>query len=156
GEPECAHRGVAVMQAGAVDFLRLPTELGRLASLLDALTRRPRSEGCAKGTLAGSRRKAASVNPVFRVVAPQMVGLMEQVARVAPQDPTLLFTGETGTGKPRLVRLVHDLSPRRAEPFLVVDCGSLSPSLIESEMFGHVRGAFTGADRDRPGKFAAA
>jgi two-component system, NtrC family, response regulator HydG len=81
--------------------------------------------------------------------------LMEQVRRTAPQDTTLLFTGETGTGKTRLARLVHELSPRRTEPFQVMDCGALSASLIESEMFGHVKGAFTGADRDRPGKLAA-
>src|SRR5207249_1165255 len=82
--------------------------------------------------------------------------LREQLRRVAPQDTTLLLTGETGTGKTRLARLVHELSPRRDEPFLVVDCGALSAALIESELFGHVRGAFTGADRDRQGKLAAA
>jgi transcriptional regulator with PAS, ATPase and Fis domain len=85
-----------------------------------------------------------------------LAGLTAQVRRVAPQDTTLLLTGETGTGKTRLARLVHELSPRHAAPFLVVDCGALSASLIESELFGHARGAFTGADRDRPGKLAAA
>src|SRR3954468_22883522 len=78
-----------------------------------------------------------------------MTRLAAQVARVAPLDTTVLLGGETGTGKTRLARLVHDLSPRRNEPFLVVNCGALSETLIESEMFGHVRGAFTGADRDR-------
>jgi DNA-binding NtrC family response regulator len=78
------------------------------------------------------------------------------VLRVAPQETTLLLTGETGTGKTRLARLIHDLSPRRAEPFLVVDCCALSAGLVESELFGHIKGAFTGADRDRPGKLAAA
>jgi DNA-binding NtrC family response regulator len=82
--------------------------------------------------------------------------LREQLRRVAPQETTLLLTGETGTGKTRLARLVHELSPRHEEPFLVVDCGALSADLIESELFGHVKGAFTGADRDRPGKLAAA
>jgi DNA-binding NtrC family response regulator len=82
--------------------------------------------------------------------------LREQLLRVVPQDTTLLLTGETGTGKTRLARMVHELSPRRDEPFLVVDCGALSVSLIESELFGHVRGAFTGADRDRAGKLTAA
>jgi transcriptional regulator with PAS, ATPase and Fis domain len=88
--------------------------------------------------------------------APSMAQLREQVLRVAPQNTSILLAGETGTGKTRLARLIHELSPRRAEPFLVVDCGALSPSLVESEMFGHVKGAFTGADRERAGKFAAA
>ena len=79
---------------------------------------------------------------------------MEQVRRVATQDTTILLGGETGTGKTRLARHIHELSPRRDLPFLVINCGALSASLIESEMFGHVKGAFTGADRDRTGKFA--
>jgi DNA-binding NtrC family response regulator len=92
----------------------------------------------------------------FFEAAPSMARLREQVLRVAPQSTSVLLSGATGTGKTRLARLIHELSPRRNEPFLVVDCGGLSPSLIESEMFGHVKGAFTGADRDRVGKFAAA
>ncbi len=87
---------------------------------------------------------------------PELATLRDQVLRVAPQDTTILLTGETGTGKTRLARLIHEMSPRSNEPFLIVDCGALSPSLIESEMFGHVKGAFTGADRERLGKFAAA
>src|SRR5262245_3901616 len=81
--------------------------------------------------------------------------LIDNLRRVIPQDTTLLLTGETGTGKTRLARQIHALSPRRDEPFVIVDCGALSPHLIESEMFGHVKGAFTGADDDRPGRFLA-
>jgi DNA-binding NtrC family response regulator len=103
----------------------------------------------------GEMRDSAKDDPLFGAQSSLMVELTNQVRRVAPQDTTLLFTGETGTGKTRMARLVHALSPRRAEPFMVIDCGSLSPTLIESQMFGHVRGAFTGADRDRPGKLAA-
>jgi len=82
--------------------------------------------------------------------------LVEQVRRVAPQEATVLLGGETGTGKTRLARLLHELSPRRERPFRVVHCGALSATLAGSELFGHVRGAFTGADRDRAGKFAEA
>jgi len=82
--------------------------------------------------------------------------LMEQVQRVAPQQTTILLGGETGTGKTRLARLIHEISPRRDQPFLVVNCAALPAELMESEMFGHVKGAFTGADRDRTGKFAEA
>jgi len=89
-------------------------------------------------------------------LSPGQAVLRQQVLRVAPQETTVLLTGETGTGKTRLARLLHELSPRRAEPFLVVDCCALSANLAESELFGHQKGAFTGADRDRPGKLAAA
>jgi DNA-binding NtrC family response regulator len=97
-----------------------------------------------------------SLDPFLDAFPPEFQLLRDQLRRVIPQDTTLLFSGETGTGKTRLARIVHELSPRRDEPFLVVDCGALSISLIESELFGHVRGAFTGADRDRPGKLSAA
>jgi DNA-binding NtrC family response regulator len=95
-------------------------------------------------------------NPFLYNGGAGMDRLMEQVVRVAPQETTVLLTGATGTGKTRLASLIHELSPRRAEPFLSVQCGALSATLIESELFGHVRGAFTGADRDRAGKFADA
>ena len=94
-------------------------------------------------------------DPLADVFPPAMAEVRAQLQRVAPQQATLLLTGETGTGKTRLARVVHELSPRRQEPFLVVDCGALSPTLVESEIFGHVKGAFTGAERDRPGKLAA-
>jgi two-component system response regulator HydG len=81
---------------------------------------------------------------------------MVHVYRVAPQDTTLLLSGETGTGKTRLARFIHDLSPRRGQPFVTINCGALAANLMESEMFGHVRGAFTGAVRDRSGKFVEA
>jgi transcriptional regulator with PAS, ATPase and Fis domain len=96
------------------------------------------------------------VDSVLDALPPEMRGLQEQIRRVAPQETTLLLVGETGTGKTRLARLVHELSPRRDEPFLVIDCGALTANLIESELFGHTKGAFTGADRDRQGKLAAA
>src|SRR5258707_6969738 len=80
---------------------------------------------------------------------------MGQLAGVAPRAPPSLLGGEPGAGKPRLARLIHELSGRGDEPFLVVNCGALSTTLIESEMFGHARGAFTGADKNRIGKLEA-
>jgi DNA-binding NtrC family response regulator len=80
----------------------------------------------------------------------------EQIQLIASQDTTLLIGGEPGTGKTRLARRIHELSPRRDQPFLIIDCEVLPPDLIETEMFGHVKGAFPGANRTRAGKFASA
>src|SRR5207302_8778806 len=77
---------------------------------------------------------------------PSLAPLTERLALAAQHDVTVLLTGETGTGKTFLARLMHDCSPRRAHPFLVVPCGAQPPNLLESAFFGHVRGAFTGAD----------
>ena len=87
---------------------------------------------------------------------PSLLSWVERLALVAQHDVPVLLTGESGTGKTHLARLLHDCSPRLGEPFVAVPCGALPPPLIESEFFGHVRGAFTGADRDRAGKLAAA
>ncbi len=146
----------ALLRAGAADYLELPRDLKKLAQLTMALTLR------VDFPLRGARvpRRDNQEGPaepeLERLVTADLGDLLAQVRRVAPQDGTLLFTGETGTGKTALARLIHDLSPRRAQPFLVVDCGALSPGVIESELFGHVKGAFTGAERDRPGKLVSA
>ena len=87
---------------------------------------------------------------------PSLLPSIERLALLAEHDVPILLTGETGTGKTSLARLLHDCSPRRNEPFVTVPCGALPPLLVESEFFGHRRGAFTGADRDREGKLAAA
>lgn len=87
---------------------------------------------------------------------PSLAPMAERIALAAAHDVTVLLTGETGTGKTFLARLMHDGSPRRAHPFLVVPCGAQPANLVESAFFGHVRGAFTGADRPRVGKFEAA
>jgi DNA-binding NtrC family response regulator len=148
-------QALALFRAGAADYLRMPLDTGELTFRLDVLTLRARPP--AKPIVLPPPKAPLNRQDSFcYVVAPEMAEMMEQVRRVAPQDTTLLFTGETGTGKTRLARLIHDLSPRHDQLFVVVDCAALSNNLIESEMFGHVRGAFTGADRDRPGKFAAA
>jgi DNA-binding NtrC family response regulator len=85
-----------------------------------------------------------------------MVDIYKIVARVAPTDATVVIEGETGTGKELVARMIHRNSKRAAQPFVPVDCGAITPSLLESELFGAMRGAFTGSDRDRVGVFEAA
>lgn len=87
---------------------------------------------------------------------PSLLPWIERLALVAEYDVPVLLTGESGTGKTRLSRIIHDCSPCRDEPFVAVACGALPSLLVESELFGHVCGAFTGADRSRAGKLAAA
>src|SRR5207249_274538 len=86
---------------------------------------------------------------------PSLLPMVERIALAGSHDVTVLLTGETGTGKTYLARLIHEHSPRRQHRFLTVPCGALAANLVESEFFGHVKGAFTGADRPKVGKFAA-
>jgi DNA-binding NtrC family response regulator len=87
---------------------------------------------------------------------PSLAPLAPRLALAAAHDVTVLLTGETGTGKTHLARLLHAHSPRRGQRLLMVACGALAPNLLMSEFFGHVRGAFTGADQSKVGKFEAA
>jgi transcriptional regulator with PAS, ATPase and Fis domain len=87
---------------------------------------------------------------------PSMLRVIETIKRVATSDVTVLLRGESGTGKEVLARAIHNESARREGPFVAVNCASFSPGLLESELFGHVKGAFTGADRDRHGIFQQA
>lgn len=88
--------------------------------------------------------------------SPAMRRLFDILPQVAASDSTVLIQGETGTGKEVLAKAIHGLSPRRKGPFVAVNCGALPDTLLESELFGHRKGAFTGADRDKPGRFALA
>jgi transcriptional regulator with PAS, ATPase and Fis domain len=88
--------------------------------------------------------------------SPEMLRILALVDNLSHSDATVLITGESGTGKEVVARALHDRSPRRSGPFVAVNCGALPADLLESEMFGHVRGAFTGAVRDRVGRFELA
>ena len=96
--------------------------------------------------------------PPFGIVAksPAMKRLVDLTRRVAKVDSTVLITGESGSGKERVARLLHEESTRAAGPFIAVNCGAITETLLESELFGHARGAFTGATHDRPGLFESA
>jgi two-component system, NtrC family, response regulator HydG len=145
-----------LLRLGAADCLSRPLDLQRLSYLIDVLTVRARyTARTAASATAAPVVDNLSRDRLFLFVPKGAMGLLtEQVQRVAPQKTTVLLSGETGTGKTCLARVIHELSPRSSKPFLVINCGTLSANLIESELFGHVKGAFTGADRDRNGKFA--
>jgi len=87
---------------------------------------------------------------------PAMLPIIDQISKIAKHNVTLLLVGETGTGKTTLASMIHQLSPRNAEPFQNIACGALPSDLIESELFGHLRGSFTGAERSKIGRFEAA
>jgi two-component system response regulator HydG len=115
------------------------------AKVAELLERRPAAERLHEGALGSMVGHSRVMREVF-----------ESVRRVAPTEATVLITGETGTGKELLARAVHDLSGRAGGPFVPVNCAALAEGVLESELFGHVRGAFTGAVADRKGLFAAA
>ena len=100
------------------------------------------------------RLKLEAATPIGQ--CPAMISTLRLIQRVAPSDATICLTGETGTGKGLLARYLHDISPRSGGPFIVVDCGALPETLIESELFGHEKGAFTGAARSRLGRLREA
>jgi two-component system nitrogen regulation response regulator GlnG len=133
---------------GAFEYLVKPFDLGRFAEIVDRAsqpeTTAPSAtpEVAASGTLVGS--------------GPAMQAVFRQIALVAPTEFPVLLLGETGTGKEVAARAVHDHSGRSAGPFVATCLAALNPALIESELFGHVRGAFTGAVDDRPGLFELA
>jgi Nif-specific regulatory protein len=99
---------------------------------------------------------AASSGASFGTSSPAMGEVYSLIARLAPTDVTVALIGETGTGKDVFAHIVHDLSPRSRQPFVVFDCGAVPPNLVESELFGHERGAFTGAHAEHAGAFERA
>ena len=129
----------------------LDARLGQLTSELKRLEKQLRTRTRALGTA------AATLDPSGLVAhSAAMQKVLDLARRVAKVDTTVLITGESCVGKERIARLIHDESTRTGGPFVAINCGALPENLLESELFGHVRGAFTGAAHDRPGLFEAA
>jgi DNA-binding NtrC family response regulator len=126
------------------------------ASFRDCLDGLQDESSGAEGRLLPESKVAEAEDIRFNTYTPELFPVIDRLMRVAVHDVTLLLVGETGTGKTTLARLLHRLSPRRDEPFQNVSCGALPPNLVESEFFGHVQGAFTGANRSKIGRFEAA
>ncbi len=138
-------QAVQAIRRGALDYLTLPLDRRRIQHLL--LSRRPLI-----------RHDASSSNGACELLGESIVmnTLREHLARVAPTEASVLLLGESGTGKELVAQKIHALSRRQQHPFLPVNCGAISPQLIESEIFGHEKGSFTGADRQHKGYFERA
>jgi DNA-binding NtrC family response regulator len=142
---------MAATRGGAFDYIAKPFDLDTLLAVVK------RAEASLSGLEPDDEPDLADL-PESEMIgsSPQIVSIYKIVSRVAPTDATVVLEGETGTGKELIARMIHANSPRAEHPFLPVDCASITPSLLESELFGAMRGAYTGADRDRMGVFEAA
>jgi DNA-binding NtrC family response regulator len=142
---------MASTRGGAFDYIAKPFELDHM---LDTVRRAEAS------VLTNEDDADTDVDdlPVSEMIgsSAEMIEIYKTISRVAPTDATVLVEGETGTGKEMIARMVHNNSARAAQPFVPVDCASIAPGLLESELFGALRGAYTGADRDRMGLFETA
>lgn len=145
---------VEALRMGAADYLVKPVNFPRLQWLLARAPRRLERKGLAS-LQRGAMARIGHFGPMLGA-APAMRNLYHHMDRVAPTEATVLLLGESGTGKEIAALTIHDLSLRRRQPFLPVNCGAISPQLIESEIFGHEKGSFTGADRQHKGYFERA
>jgi DNA-binding NtrC family response regulator len=145
---------VEALRLGASDYLTKPVNLQRLKAVL---SRVPKS-GELRAEIGALRDELRRLGRFGRLVgrSATMQEVYDKIARVAPTEATVLLLGESGTGKEIVARTIHELSRRRKNAFLAINCGAISPNLIENEMFGHERGSYTGADRQHKGYFEQA
>jgi DNA-binding NtrC family response regulator len=145
---------VEALQSGAADYVEKPLDFRRLERVVTNVMERRALEHRARIL---ERRLQGVVNFEGMIARSQlMIEVFTFIERLARYPTTALVTGESGTGKELVARALHTLSPLRDKPFVTCNCTTLTPSLLESELFGYVRGAFTGAERDRVGLFEAA
>lgn len=151
---------VRAIKEGAVDFILKPWERNRLVTTVSTAMQLRFSRLEASTLKADNRQLKKVINngreKIIQGASPTMINVMNIVRKVAATDANVLITGENGTGKELIAREIHRLSNRAAELMVTVDMGSIAESLIESELFGHVRGAFTDAREERKGKFETA
>ena len=148
---------VEAMRIGAWDYLPKPVDPSRLRALLESASRQQQAE-TSEITLTASAGPSKRDTALAMLVgaSPEMKAVRGLIERVASSNVSVLVTGESGTGKELVARALHDLSGRRNKPFVAVNCAAIPETLIESEIFGHERGAFTGAQERRAGCFELA
>ena len=145
---------VRVMKLGADDFLEKPVDLGQL---IDKIERLEQELAVADDVIEVKEALADTAWPIAIIgTSPAMRETLSMARRLADSPWSVLIQGETGTGKELFARLIHELSPRRAAPFVALNCAAIPDTLFESELFGHEKGAFTGADRAHRGCFERA
>jgi DNA-binding NtrC family response regulator len=147
---------VEAMRRGARDFIQKPWENERLVSILRTQVELHRALQESQRLAAENRLLSAQGRPEFVATAPSMAPVLEAITRVAPSDANVLITGAHGTGKEVVARTLHALSLRASRPFIAVNTGGLAEGVFESELFGHIKGAFTDARSDRIGRFELA
>jgi two-component system response regulator HydG len=147
-------RAVQAMKDGAYDFLEKPLDIHNLRAAVQGAIQRRRGEAAEGG--ARARLRSAERKTLLAGSSPLMARALDQARRVARTHATVLITGESGTGKELVARMIHTESLRVRGTFVAVNCAGLTESIIESELFGHVKGAFTGAVRAKKGKFELA
>ena len=146
---------VRAMRHGAYDYISKPFSSDELIVLLERLAeeRRLRKDNAA---LRLAARRERTDTDSFVADSPAMTRLLDQIQIIAESDTHVLLRGETGAGKDEVTRTIHAMSPRRDRPFIKITCATYTHQLLESELFGHVRGAYTGADKAQPGRFELA
>jgi DNA-binding NtrC family response regulator len=145
---------IEAMRLGAFDYITKPCKLAEIEAVLRKVAEKRELQH--KNLALQSRVKAAEGPTVLVGDSPAMAGVHRMIATVAPTESTVMILGETGTGKELVARTLYQQSKRADMPFVPVNCGALSENLVESELFGHRKGAFTGADRDHKGLFEVA
>ncbi len=150
-----AETAVQALRVGADDYLTKPFELKRLFDLLRQ-ARVARKEGRPATPPPTTPLSPRNKTTELRSKSPLVIGLLGRMQKAAQLDSTILLTGESGTGKSYFAREIHRLSPRSGEDFITVSCPALSRELLESELFGHEKGSFTGASSSRVGRFEQA
>lgn len=147
-----ADSAIDALKFGAYDYITKPFDIDDLKKIVQNALRQP----AAQKAPAGTSPSGGPETPVIIGVSPQMIKIYKTIGVIAPTDSTILLTGESGTGKEMIARAIHEASPRKHGPFVSINCGAFPETLLESELFGYQKGAFTGAVANKRGLFEVA